>query len=106
MKQTLLFLACAAALAAQDADNGKKLFAKFGCYECHGYVGQGGSAGARVAKTSLSAERFTAYVRHPAGQMPPYTAKVVTDAELADIRAYLLSVPAPPPLKSIPLLNQ
>ena len=47
-----------------------------------------------------------AYVRHPAGQMPPYTAKVATDAELADIRAYLVSVPAPVPVKSIPLLNQ
>jgi len=102
------FLACAGALAAQDAnaENGKKLFSRFGCYECHGYVGQGGSAGARIARTPLAADRFMAYVRHPTGQMPPYTAKVVTDAELADVRAYLLSVPAPPPVKSIPLLNQ
>jgi mono/diheme cytochrome c family protein len=36
--------------------------------------------------------------------MPPFTAKVVSDAELTDIHAYLASRPAPP--KDIPLLNQ
>jgi ubiquinol-cytochrome c reductase cytochrome c subunit len=103
-----LLLTLAGVLAAQDgnADNGKKLFARFGCYECHGYMGQGGSAGARIARTPLTADRFMAYVRHPTGQMPPYTAKVVTDAELVDIRAYLVSIPAPQPVKNIPLLNQ
>jgi len=38
--------------------------------------------------------------------MPPYTAKVVSDAELADIRAYLASIPEPQSSKNIPLLNQ
>jgi hypothetical protein len=38
--------------------------------------------------------------------MPPFTAKVVSDAELIDVHAYLSSRPAPPPLKDIPLLNQ
>jgi hypothetical protein len=38
--------------------------------------------------------------------MPPYTAKVASDADLADIRAFLASLPAPPPLSSIPILNQ
>jgi hypothetical protein len=36
--------------------------------------------------------------------MPPYTSKVVSDAELADIYAYLQSIPTPPPASSIPLL--
>jgi mono/diheme cytochrome c family protein len=45
-------------------------------------------------------------VRHPSGTMPPFTAKVVSDAELTDIRAYLASVAEPPPAKNIPLLNQ
>jgi mono/diheme cytochrome c family protein len=30
-----------------NAANGRKLFASFGCYQCHGYEAQGGSAGAR-----------------------------------------------------------
>ena len=47
-----------------------------------------------------------AYVRKPTGVMPPVTAKVVTDAEIADIRAYLETVPPPPDVKSIKLLNQ
>ncbi len=108
MKKLLfLTLALAGVVAAQsgNAENGKKIFARYGCYECHGYLGQGSSAGARIARTALTPERFAAYVRHPAGQMPPYTAKVVTDADLKDILAYLLSIPAPPAAKSVPLLN-
>jgi mono/diheme cytochrome c family protein len=108
MKPYILLLALAASVSAQDgnADNGKKLFTKFGCYECHGYQGQGGGAGAKLAPKPISTTALIAYVRHPLGSMPPYTSKVASDAELADIRAYLASVPAPPPLKSIPLLNQ
>lgn len=108
MKSLLLFLGIAGALLAQDGnpDNGKKLFSKFGCYECHGYQGQGGGAGAKLAPKPISATALIAYVRHPSGTMPPYTSKVASDAELTDIRAYLASVPAPPPVKNIPLLNQ
>jgi ubiquinol-cytochrome c reductase cytochrome c subunit len=106
MKSLILLIAAAGALAAQNVENGKKLFAKLGCYECHGYLGQGGGAGAKLAPGTPSATALIAYVRHPAGTMPPYTSKVVSDAELTDIRAYLASVPAPPPLKNIPLLNQ
>jgi ubiquinol-cytochrome c reductase cytochrome c subunit len=48
---------------------------------------------------------FSKYVRQPTGEMPPYTAKVVSDQELADLYAFLQSIPAPPSAKSIPLLN-
>jgi mono/diheme cytochrome c family protein len=94
-------------LAAQagNVENGKRLYLKDGCYECHGYAGQGG-AGARLAPKVLATASFIKYVRHPAGAMPPYTSKVATDAELADIRAFLATIPEPPPLKSIPILNQ
>jgi hypothetical protein len=37
--------------------------------------------------------------------MPPYTAKVLSDSELADIYAFLRSVPKPPNAQSIPLLQ-
>jgi hypothetical protein len=37
--------------------------------------------------------------------MPPYTAKVVTDQDVADIYAYLQSIPAAPPASSIPILQ-
>jgi hypothetical protein len=36
--------------------------------------------------------------------MPPYTSKVVSDQELADIYAFLLTIPAPPAADSVPIL--
>jgi len=93
-------------LLGQDAGAGKKLFSKYGCYECHGTQGQGTTAGARLAPKPIPLAALISYVRQPTGQMPPYTNKVVSDAELADIRAYLASIADPPPAKNIPLLNQ
>ena len=103
-----LSLACSTLLPGQDSASGKgkTLFTKYGCYECHGTQGQGTSAGARLAPKPIALAALIAYVRQPKGQMPPYTAKVVSDAELADIRAYLATIPEPPPAKNIPLLNQ
>jgi mono/diheme cytochrome c family protein len=106
----LLFasMACALAASAQNnVDNGKRLFLKNGCYECHGYGGQGGAAGARLAQTKLPLAAFTAFVRNPApGGMPPYRSKIMTDQELADVFTYIKTFPEPPPVSSIPLLNQ
>jgi mono/diheme cytochrome c family protein len=99
------WLVAQAPAAGGDVQNGKRLFVKDGCYECHGYAGQGG-AGARLAPKVMATPNFIKYVRHPAGAMPPYTSKVASDAELADIRAYLATMPEPPALKSIPMLNQ
>jgi mono/diheme cytochrome c family protein len=89
-----------------NAQNGKKLFESYGCWQCHGHEGQGGAAGPRIAPRPISLAALTTYVRHPSGQMPPFTSKVVPDSELADIHAYLRSVKEPPPVKNIPLLNQ
>ena len=105
----LLFLALAAALAAQtppkgNSQNGKKLFTSYGCYQCHGREGQGGAAGPRLAPKPIPLVALQAYVRHPSGAMPPYTAKVASDSDLADIHAFLGTIPAPP--ENIPLLNQ
>ena len=89
-----------------DATNGKRLFERNGCYECHGYVGQGGAAGARLAQTRLPLIAFTAYVRNPkSGGMPPFRAKVMSDQEFADVYAYIKTLPEPQPVKDIPLLN-
>jgi ubiquinol-cytochrome c reductase cytochrome c subunit len=90
---------------AGNADTGKKLFVSYGCYQCHGYEGQGGAAGPRLAPRPLPLAGFSRYVRRPANQMPPYTERVVSDADLANIHAFLQSRPAPPPVQSIPLLR-
>ncbi len=91
---------------AGSADNGKRLFMRDGCWECHGTVGQGGRDGARIAATALTTAQFSRYVRRPTGAMPAYIDKVVTDQELSDIWAYLKSIPAPKPAKDIPLLSE
>jgi len=107
MRYLILTTLLPVVLFAQEgnAANGKKLYDKYGCYECHGYNGQGG-AGVRLAPKVMSTAALIKYVRHPSGAMPPYTAKVASDQDLADIRAYLATMPEPPPLKSIPILNQ
>ena len=90
---------------AGNAQNGKKIFSSYGCYQCHGFEAQGG-AGARLAPRPIAFAAFSKYVRQPTGEMPPYTSKVVSDKELADIYAFLQSIPQPPPVNSIPLLNK
>lgn len=96
----------AADTKAGDAANGKRLFKRNGCYQCHGYWGQGGNAGARLAQTRLPFVAFSAFVRNPpSGSMPPFRAKVMSDQELADVYAYIKSIPEPKPAKDIPLLN-
>ena len=110
MKKVSLLMMMAAAIAvaqpAGNADSGKKLFVRDGCWQCHGYAGQGSRDGARIGNTALTAQAFSRYVRRPTGAMPAFTEKVVTDQELADIYAYLKSMPAPKAAKDIPLLNQ
>jgi len=111
MKKLLLLLPliAVAALAQTrpgNVENGKQLFLRNGCYQCHGTVGQGGLAGARLAQTKLTLEYFTKYVRNPApGNMPPYRIKVMSDQELADVFAYVQSVPPPVPAADIPILK-
>jgi ubiquinol-cytochrome c reductase cytochrome c subunit len=101
----LVVLPSAALAQSGNADNGKRVFLKDGCYECHGTVAQGGT-GPRLTSPAIPLSTLTAVVRKGVGGMPPYSAKVLSDAELSDIHAYLETIPAPPPAKSIALLNQ
>jgi mono/diheme cytochrome c family protein len=90
------------AQAAGNTQNGKDLFLKYSCYACHGYDGHGG-AGARLVPMRMTLPGFSNYVHNPR-QMPPYTARVLSDAQLADLFAYIKSLPESPPAKNIPLL--
>lgn len=89
-----------------NAEKGKVIFKKDGCYECHGYGGQGGVTGTRLNGNPISLDAFVKYVRAPKVQMPPYTAKVISDQELADVYAFIHSLPKPPDVKSIPLMKE
>ena len=92
---------------AGNSANGRKLFVSFGCYQCHGYEAQGANAtGPRLAPRPIPYAAFSRYVRRPTNQMPPFTEKVASDMDLANIYAYLQSRPAPPPVAGIPLLQK
>ena len=113
----VLVLASASVLPAQapipvqnavpraSAENGKKLYVARGCWQCHGYAAQGGTAGPRLAPRPIAWPAFSKYVRQPTGDMIPYTTKMIAEQELADIYAFLLTLPPPPPVSSIPQLR-
>ena len=91
-----------------SSSKGERLYKDYGCYECHGFQGQGSvsTGGARLGPPRIPFSAFVSYIRQPTGEMPPYTAKVVSDEDATEIYNFLKSIPPPPPLKSIPLLNQ
>ena len=92
--------------AAGRAEAGAALYAKIGCYQCHSNQAQGGQAGPRLGPDPIPFARFSQYVRNPTGDMPPYTEKVLSNPELADIYAFVQTRPRPPAVNSIPELAQ
>ena len=89
---------------AASAEKGRVAFGKNGCWQCHGWEGQGGIAGPTLARTQLPLEALNAFVRTTNGPMPPYSKKVLSDEDLADIYAFISAQPAPADHKTIPLL--
>lgn len=99
-------LAFAQQASSGDASRGKDLFLKYSCYACHGFSGQNGP-GARLVPMRMTTAAFTAYVRAPrTRQMPSFSAKVLSDQQLADIHAYIKTLPESKPAKDIPALAQ
>src|SRR5262249_15544762 len=103
----LVFGAAFAADAPKgDAAKGQANFEKVGCYQCHGHQGQGGREGPRIADpVPLAGPALHAWVRTTRGDMRQYTHNVLPDQDLADIYAYIQSVPKAPNFKDIPLLS-
>jgi mono/diheme cytochrome c family protein len=115
-----LFIAACATIAfgavsarAQDAPKGdvakgKEIYMTDGCFLCHGRVGQGGGYNTPVpslAKTELPFEPFKLQLRQPADDMPAYSTAVISDEQIADIYAYVQSLPGRRDPKSIAILN-
>jgi mono/diheme cytochrome c family protein len=91
---------------AGDVEKGRQLYLNIGCWECHGRQAQGGGyTGPRLAPDPIPLEAMIQYLRRPTADMPPYTAKVVSDKELGDIYSFLRSVPRPPAARTIPILK-
>jgi mono/diheme cytochrome c family protein len=90
-----------------DASNGKRVYLADGCFECHGRVGQGGAylgPAPVLARTELPFDAFKQQLREPSNNMPPYADVVMPDAEVADIFAYLRSLPGRREAKDLPAI--
>jgi len=92
--------------SAFASDKGKGLYVKHGCWQCHGFVGQGGIAGPALVPEVMPLEAMVNFVRNSNRSMPPYKEAILSNADIADIHAYLVSIPKPADPKSIKLLSQ
>jgi mono/diheme cytochrome c family protein len=91
-----------------DAVNGKRLYLNDKCFTCHGRAGQGGAYNGpapALAKTEMPFDGFLGQMRNPSNDMPAYAASVLPDHEVADIYAFVQSLPGPRDVKDIPILK-
>ena len=92
-----------------DVANGKRIYLSAGCFTCHGRAGQGGAynyPAPVLAQTRLPVEAFTVMVRAGPRDMPAYSDSVLSDKELADVHAFLRSLPGRRPVGELPILGQ
>ena len=87
---------------AGNAASGRKMYIKVGCHSCHGNEGQGAQpTGPRIAPNPTPFAAFSRYVRAPRANMPPYSEKILSDQEIADIYAFLRAQPGPAKVDSL-----
>ena len=87
-----------------DASRGKPLFADtFNCYACHNFDAQSGER--RLVPLNYTQEGFITFVQNsPLPNMPAFPD--ASAQQLADIYAYIRTIPADaPPLSNVPLLR-
>ena len=91
-----------------DTGRGKAAYMKHMCYTCHGTAGQGGDRGSgpRIAYDVWPWEAFAQQTRRPREVMPRYPVEHLSDADLADIYAYVASFKPGAKAKDIPLLRE
>src|SRR5215467_5385235 len=91
-----------------NAANGKQIYLAVGCFTCHGRSGQGGAytgPAPILARTALPFDGFKALIRDPSNNMPAYSDVVLSDQDIADVYAFLESLPGPRSPKDISILN-
>ncbi len=101
-------LACAQDAPPGDVANGKRVYLADGCFLCHGRSGQGGAYNGpapSLAQTQMPFDGFKGQLREPADDMPAYSEAVMSDQQIADIYAFVQSLPGRSDPKNFPLLN-
>jgi mono/diheme cytochrome c family protein len=102
-----------AAVQAQDAPrgdaaNGKRLYLADGCFTCHGRSGQGGAYNTPapiLAHSAVPFDGFKGQIRNPINDMPAFPTAILSDKDIADIYAFVESLPGPRSPKDFPILN-
>ena len=93
---------------AGDAAEGKRLYLATGCFLCHGRSGQGGALNGPapiLAKTAMPFDGFMGQLRQPISDMPAYSEVVMSDKQIADIYAFLQTLPGPRPTKDMAIFK-
>lgn len=99
-----LFLVAGSGSTAQgqalgDAAKGKKAWnslpLSFVCQSCHGSNGEG-AFGPDLAGRTLTVAQWTRQVRKPYGLMPAFATSAISDETIADVAAYMASLPTVP----------
>lgn len=94
------------AQSTSEAAQGKQYFFHYGCYTCHGTVGQGNfGAGPAIAPHPIPFDNFITYIRAPKGQMPPFDEHALPTNTARAIWAYLNSIPSGPSASSLSALH-
>jgi mono/diheme cytochrome c family protein len=91
-----------------DAAEGKRLYLAVGCFTCHGRSGQGGAMNGPapiLAKTAMPFEGIKGQLREPVSDMPAYSETVMSDKQIADIYAFLQTLPGPRPTKDMAIFK-
>jgi len=86
-----------------DAGNGKRLYLADGCFTCHGRAGQGGAYNGPAPR--LPFDGFKGQIRNPVNDMPAFSDANLSDKDIADIFAFVRSLPGPGSAKDIAILN-
>jgi mono/diheme cytochrome c family protein len=112
---TALAVAAISAAAAQaqdaphgDAASGKRLYLADGCFTCHGRAGQGGAYNTPapiLAHTAMPFDGFKGQIRNPINDMPAFPTAILSDKDIADIYAFVESLPGARAPKDFPILN-
>ena len=92
-----------------DAAKGKQTYLNAQCYACHGRAGEGGNfmyPAPPLAGLDMPAEALQAFLRAAPRDMPSYAPAILTNDDIANIAAFLRSLPGRRDPKDFPLLNQ
>ena len=103
------------AAATADAENGGLLYYQHGCYGCHGFSGYGRMDLNNTGSAMMLNETiFSAFLRGrediapllPSTNMPNYPENSLSDDNVSDIYAYIVSMPAnSPEIGDVPTLQ-